>query len=156
MRKDLLASLILLGIAGAYYAAGSDIAQSTLSDNVGPRGLPNVLTIVLIVIALAMGARALFIPAEAAVDVPSSETEKEPEAPWPRAMGLFLIAALYIPAASVLGYALALLLLLITVALYEGMKPTWRLFAVAFCGSAFFWLLFDVVLGVRQPEGLLF
>jgi cell division protein FtsW (lipid II flippase) len=156
MRKDFLASLILLGIAGAYYAAGSTIAQSTLSDNVGPRGLPNVLTAVLVAIALAMGARALLAPAENATAPGEAETAKEAEAPWPRAIGLFLIAALYIPAASVLGYAVALVLLLTAVALYEGMKPSWRLFAVAFGGAAFFWLLFDVVLGVRQPEGLLF
>jgi hypothetical protein len=30
------------------------------------------------------------------------------------------------------------------------------MFAVAAGGATFFWLLFDVVLGVRQPEGLLF
>jgi len=39
---------------------------------------------------------------------------------------------------------------------YERMKPSWRMFAVAFGGATFFWLLFDVVLGVRQPEGIIF
>ena len=56
----------------------------------------------------------------------------------------------------VLGYPLALVLLLLAVSLYEGAKPSWRMYAVALGGAAFFWLLFDVVLGVRQPEGLLF
>jgi len=45
--------------------------------------------------------------------------------------------------------------LLVAVALYERKRPDWRLFAVAGGGAVFFWLLFDIVLGVRQPEGLL-
>jgi hypothetical protein len=56
----------------------------------------------------------------------------------------------------VLGYAPALLLLLLAVMLYEGMRPSWRMFAVAIGGAALFWFLFEFVLGVRQPEGLLF
>ena len=46
--------------------------------------------------------------------------------------------------------------LLVAIALYEGMKPSIRMFAVAIGGAVFFYLLFDVVLGVRQPEGILF
>jgi hypothetical protein len=66
------------------------------------------------------------------------------------------IGALYIPVATVLGYWPALALLLLAVPLYERMKPSWRMFAVAAGGATFFWLLFDVVLGVRQPEGMIF
>ena len=36
-RKDLISSLILFGIAGAYYAASTGIQDSTLSDEVGPK-----------------------------------------------------------------------------------------------------------------------
>jgi hypothetical protein len=36
------------------------------------------------------------------------------------------------------------------------MKPSWRVVAVAIGGASFFFLLFDVVLGVRVPQGLFF
>jgi hypothetical protein len=66
------------------------------------------------------------------------------------------IAACYIPTASYLGYPIALFLLLVAVALYERKKPDWRMFAIAAGGALFFWLVFDLILGVRQPEGILF
>ena len=72
------------------------------------------------------------------------------------ARGLLALGALYIPAAIVLGYPLALFLLLVAVALYEGKRFSWRMAAVAGGGAAFFYVLFELVLGVRQPEGLLF
>jgi hypothetical protein len=149
MRKDLVSSAILLGIAAAYYLMSTGISASTLEDEVGPRGLPNVLAALLAMVALAIGVRALVV-------APASAPAKEAEAPWPRALGMLAIGALYIPVATVLGYWLALVLLLLAVALYEGMKPSWRMAAVALGGATFFWLLFDIVLGVRQPEGLLF
>jgi len=46
--------------------------------------------------------------------------------------------------------------LLAGIALYEGLKPSWRLFAVSLGGAAFFWLLFAYGLGIRQPAGVLF
>ena len=150
MRKDLVASAILLCIAALYYWASTFISASSLEDEVGPRGLPNVLAVLLAMVAIVIGVRAL-IAAPAA-----GETEKDAEAPWPRALGMLGIGALYIPVASLLGYWLALVLLLLAVILYEGMKPSWRMLAVAAGGATFFFLLFDVLLGVRVPQGLLF
>ena len=117
---------------------------------VGPRGLPTVLAVLLAMVAIVIGVRAL-VAAPAA-----GEGEKDAEAPWPRAIGMLAIGALYIPVASLLGYWLALALLLLAVPLYERMKPSWRMFAVAAGGATFFLLLFDVLLGVRVPQGLLF
>jgi hypothetical protein len=151
MRKDLVSSLILLGIAAAYYAASADIQDSSLSDEVGPRGLPTILTIVLVAIALVIGGRAiLFAPAAQVTQ------QRDASAPWYRSAGLLAIAALYIPLAEYLGYWPALFLLLLAVPLYEGMKPSWRLIVVAAGGATFFFVLFDLVLGVRQPPGVLF
>jgi hypothetical protein len=144
MRKDLLSSAILLAIAGSYYLAATGISTSTLEDEVGPRGLPVVL------VAIVIGTRAL-------VTAPViGEAAKDAEAPWPRAIGMWLIGAAYIPVADFLGYWLALLLLILVVAIYEGMKFSWRPLVVAFGGATFFWLLFDVLLGVRVPEARLF
>ena len=152
MRKDLFASIGLLLIAAVYYAATLTIQESTLEDDFGPTGLPMVLAGVLAFIAVIMGVRALvFAPASAA-----RKEDKEVEASWPRALGMLVIGALYLPVVSVTGYPLALFLLLISVALYERKKPDWRMFAVAAGGALFFWLVFELGLGVRQPEGLLY
>lgn len=150
MRRDLVAAAILLCIAAAYYMASTTIPSSTLEDGVGPRGLPLVLAVLLALVAIVIGVRAL-------VTAPvTGEAPKDAEAPWPRAIGMLVIGALYIPVAGLLGYWLTLLLLMLAVILYEGMKPSWRMAAVAVGGATFFFLLFDVLLGIRVPEGLLF
>jgi hypothetical protein len=152
-RKDLLAAAILLLIAGAYFWATLQIPSSTLDDGVGPRGFPLVLTVALVAVAAAIALRAL---AAAAVGPRAHDDAKEPEARWPRALGVLAFGALYIPVATVVGYALALFLLLVAMPLYEGVRFSWRVPAVAAGGAVVFYLLFVVVLGVRQPEGLLF
>jgi len=152
MRKDFFASIGLLLIAAAYYAASSTISESTLDEEgvPGARSLPTVLAAVLAMIAIVLGARAVASsPARG-----KSKEEKEDEAPWPRALGLLGIGVLYIPVAAFLGYPIALFLLLVTVAIYERRKPDWRLFVVAAGGAAFFWFIFAFILGVRQPEGI--
>ena len=149
MKKDLIGSAILFVIAALYYAASTGISASTLEDQIGPRALPAVLAMALAGVAVAIGVRSL-------IAAPAAAGEKEAEASWPRAFGMLLIGVLYIPVATVLGYWPALLLLLVAVPIYEGMKPSWRVGAVALGGATFFWVLFRFILGVQQPEGMLF
>ena len=150
MRKDLISSTILLAVAGLYYLTATGIPTSTLEDEVGPRGLPVVLAALLAMVAIVIGTRAL-------VTAPvNGEAGKDAEAPWTRAIGMWLIGAAYIPVADSVGYWPALLLLILIVAIYEGMKFSWRTAVVALGGATFFWLLFDVLLGVRVPEARLF
>ena len=152
MRKDLFCALVLLIVAGAYYAFTTEIPESLLADEVGPTGLPTILSILLVVAAIAIGARALVAaPAPAA-----PKAEKEQEASVLRAFGMLGIGALYVLLVSVLGYFLSLALVLIAVPLYEGKKPSWQLFVIALTGAGLFWFLFNSVLGVRQPAGLFF
>jgi hypothetical protein len=151
-RSDLVAAAVLLLIAGAYFLATLSIPSSTLDDGVGARGFPLALTIALVVLAATIAVRAtLTAPATLGTD-----EDSQTEARWPRALGLLVLGALYIPAAIVLGYTLALFLLLVAVALYEGRRLSWRMAAVAAGGAAFFYVLFELVLGVRQPESLFF
>jgi MFS family permease len=150
-RRDLIAAAILLATAGAYGWAALQIPSSTLDDGVGPSGFPLVLTVALAVVAIAIAARAI-----AVAPVGADGDAKEPEARWPRALGVLAFGALYIPAATLLGYSAALFLLLVAVPLYEGARFSWRVPVVAAGGAAVFYVLFVVALGVRQPEGLLF
>jgi hypothetical protein len=152
-RQELLAAAVLLLIAGAYGWATLEIPSSMLDDGVGPRGFPLVLTAALAVVAAAIALRAL---TAARVGTHAPDETAETEARWPRALGVLAFGALYIPVTALLGYPLALLLLLVAVPLYEGMRFSWRVLAVAAGGAAVFYVLFVVVLGVRQPESLLF
>jgi hypothetical protein len=152
-RKDLVAAVILLLIAGAYWSAALEIPSSTLDDGVGPRGFPLALTVALVVVAAAIAIRALTV---APVEPRGSEAAKEAEARWPKALGVLAFGALYIPAAALLGYPVALFLLILAVALYEGARFSWRVLVVAAGGAAVLYVLFVVVLGVRQPESVLF
>ncbi len=152
MRKDLVASAVLLLVASLYYWATTDIPTTTLSDDIGPRGLPNVLSILLALLAIGLGARALLA---APVAAPEIEDDKEKEASTLRAFGLLLVGALYVPAAYARGYVPAIFLLVVAIAAYEGARVSWRLFAVAAGGAAIFWLLFVQALGIPQPDGVL-
>jgi hypothetical protein len=153
MRKDLFASIGLLLIAVFYYATATTFPESTLDEPgvPGPSSLPTVLAAVLAVIAITLGVRALNTAPSG-----GGNSEKEAEAPWPRALGMLGIGALYILVALFLGYLIGLFLLIVAVALYERQKPDWRPFVVAGCGALFFWFIFAFVLGVRPPEGILF
>ncbi len=131
MKKDLVGSAILLCIAALYYAASTQIQASTLEDQIGPRALPSMIALLLAIVALAIALRAAV-----SAPAPPAGGEAEGEAPWPRAFGMLLIGALYIPVASIAGYWPALVLLLIAVPLYEGMKPSWCSSPKASCSSA--------------------
>jgi hypothetical protein len=111
------------------------------------------LTVALVAVAIAIAVRAL---TTSVVGARTNASAEEPEARWPRALGLLTLGALYVPVSSILGYPLALFLLLVAVPLYEGMPFSWRVPAVAGAGAMFFYVLFEIVLGVRQPEGLVF
>jgi putative tricarboxylic transport membrane protein len=159
MRKDLLSGLGLFLIAAAFYWAATGIQVSTLSDNFGPQGLPKALAICLGVVSIGLIGRAFIARTAASSQAePSSEGgEGEPgEATLPRALGLVAIGAGYVAIVRVVGYVPAIALLIAAVALYEGLRPSLRLVAVALGGAAFFWLLFVQVLGVPQPQGLVF
>jgi hypothetical protein len=151
--RDLISGGALLAIAAAYYTSSLSILDVGLIDDsgVGARGLPSVLSALLALVALGIIVRGVTRKAPNA----APDEEKEPEAAPPRALGLLLIGILYIPAASFLGYVPALFLLLCAVALYEGAKLGWRVFAIAAGGTVFFWLLFVIFLGVAQPAGSL-
>jgi hypothetical protein len=151
-RKDLLGALILLLIAGVYYWGTTRIPSSALDDGVGARGFPLVLAAALVLVAGAIAVRAVTIVPAA---LRAEDVGKEAQARWPRALGLLALGTLYVPASLVLGYPLALFLLLVVVPLYEGMRLSWRVVAVAAGGATFFYVLFEVVLGIRQPAGLL-
>ena len=154
MNKDLVSGIGLLGIAVAYYWASRSIAVSSLEDDFGPHGLPNILAVALGCVGLLLIVRAVWARRKTSPVVVAVATEQQ-SSPL-KALGLLIIGYAYILLVDKLGYPVTTALLIGGVAWYEGLRPSWRLAAVAALGSALFWLLFVRLLDVAQPAGLLF
>jgi hypothetical protein len=151
--KDVASGVVLLALAGAYHLATRQIPRSSLSDEVGADGLPHVLTALLVLLGALIALRGMLArrPAQAAAPAAAPADDDAHQSALPRALGFLAIGAAYILVAPLVGYAAAVALLIGTVALYEGMTPSWRLAAVACAGGVLFWLLFVTLLGVEQP-----
>ena len=154
MNRDLVSGVALVCIAAGYYAASRSILASSLEDDFGPHGLPNILAIALACIGLLLAARGAW--AATRNHAATTPFRGSPDNRPLRALGLLAIGFSYILLVDTLGYFLAIVLLLAGVASYEGARLTWRLGAVALGGGVFLWLLFVRLLGVAQPAGLLF
>lgn len=153
MFKDLLSGIVIVCAAGAYYLASRSIQVSSLEDEFGPHGLPNILAVALGCIGFLLAAKgALAVrKARGIAAVPATSDNR----PW-RAAGLLAIGFGYILLVDKLGYPVTLALLIAAVAWYEGTKPGWRMAAIAVGGAAVFWLLFVWLLDVAQPTGRFF
>lgn len=152
MNRDLVGGAALLTLAVAYLVGATGIPHSTLSDEVGARGLPYLLGGLLAFVAVCIMARAAFAGA------PAGDTEQSDDdnASFRRVLGLLGCAAAFIGVAWLLGYIIACAVTLLAVMVYEGGKPDLRTVMVAITGAAFFWLVFVMFLGVEQPVGKLF
>ena len=150
MRQEIAGAAGLLVLAIVYVIGASGIPQSTLSDEVGARGLPFVLGVLLALVSLGIMARAAFASAAPPPD------EAEAGSKFPRVLGLLACAALFCGVAWLAGYLVACAITLLAVMLYEGAAPSLRVVAIAVGGAVFFWLTFVYFLGVAQPVGKLF
>lgn len=156
MNKDVISGIALLALSAGYFWAASRIPQSMLDDEFGARGLPNVLATLLAVLAVIIAVRGFVASRRPVVAEAEAIREGDHEATLGRAAGLLLIGAGYVVVLPILGYPVSLALMIATIALYEGAGRTWRVPAAAIFGGLLFWLIFNVLLGVDQPAGVLF
>ncbi len=155
MNKDLLSGVALLAIAGTYYTWSTQIADSTLSDEVGAGGLPQVLSVILAILAVVLIARALLVARLRTAAAAGSDDEDD-NARLPRAVGFLLFGAAYVFLLPFVGYIIATALMIGAIALYEGAPRTWVVAAAAIGGGVFYWAVFVKLLGVHQPMGSIF
>jgi hypothetical protein len=153
MNKDVLSGIILLAVALVYYWATGIILDSSLADEVGAQGLPRILAFLLAGLAALIIARGL-VTARTPQRVAEADPDAEPVAETPRAFGFLALAAGYVMVAPLVGFGPGLALLIAAIAMYEGMRLSWRLALVAACGAFVFWLLFVQILGVEQPRSM--
>jgi putative tricarboxylic transport membrane protein len=83
----------------------------------------------------------------------TGESDSENDAALPRAVGLLLFGAAYVMLLPIVGYVVAIALLIGAVALYEGAARTWKVPVAAIGGAVFYWAVFVKLLGVNQPAG---
>lgn len=157
MNDNVWSGLVLIAIAIGYGLSIGSIPQSSLSDEVGPAGLPWVLAIGLGLVGAILTIRGLWTLRSAQPADGGNEADKERAvAGYARALGVVACGALYIVVAWLAGYVVAVATLILVMALYEGIRPGWRPVAMAIGGAGAFWLLFVKALGVAQPAGILF
>ena len=177
--KDLLTALILLLVAGGYYAGSRGINQSALADEVGAAGLPIAYASALAALALALivktfvtwrfvgltgvraGSRASVryegraeVRAEGRSGAGVGNEFRGEGARLLRAAGMLAIGVGYVAAVNFTGYALALVAVIAMVAVYQGERMDWRLAGIAVGGGALFFVFFDQVLGIDMPVGV--
>ena len=154
MRQDAIGALGLLIFAGLYLYGSAQIPHSTLSDEIGARGMPYLLGVLLAIVSLALFVRAQFAPARA--QEPAGEEAQERGGTLPRALGVLACAALFVGLAWAFGYIVASAVTLFAIMRYEGLPFDWRLVAISVGGAVFYWLMFVKFLGVEQPIGFVF
>ncbi len=159
MNKDLLSGAVLLAVAGTYYTWSTQIADSTLSDEIGADGLPKMLAIILGILAVCLIGRALLAMGLRPATAPAANAEEEEDdnAPMPRALGFLAFGAAYVLLLPFVGYIIATALLIGAIAIYEGApRRSWIVPVAAIGGGLFYWAIFVKLLGVNQPIGSIF
>lgn len=160
MHKDIQSGLVVAAVGFLYLWGLRGITETTLSDEVGPTGIPYLLGIGLALTGLLIAARGALVarkaqPAVLAAPAPADDDE-EADAPAWRAMSFLGLGVLFIGAAWLAGYVAAGIVLLAATATFEGIRPSARLAVLAVCGAVGFWIVFVKLLGIDLPHGVLF
>jgi len=153
LSRDDVLGLGVMVLAAAYWAAADQIPVSLLSDAVGADGAPKMLAVALAVCG------ALLVVATRLKPAPVGDGEEEADPSERRrahlrAAGLVAGLGAYALLLPVLGYPLALALLIGGAAIYGGARLSPALVAIAAIGGLGFWLFFAKFLGVLLPLGI--
>ena len=149
MAREIALGILAMALAAAYFDAAASIQVSLLSDEVGAGGVPKLLAIVMGGLGAAQIGRALLRrEADALSDGPRGA------ATHCRAAIMLAIGAVYIIVTPLLGYPLAIALLLFVVIVYSGLPPSRHVIVASSLGALVFWLTFVKLLGVAMPVGV--
>jgi len=148
LARDLVCSVVLLVAAAGYYYLASGIASSALADEVGAAGLPTIY-------AFALGSIGLIMALQAVVKGLLNRVEVGEAVDLGlmlrRAGGVLGIGIGYLLIVSVVGYMIALVIVLAAMLIYFGERASGRIALAAIVGAGLFWVLFDRLLGIPMP-----
>jgi len=148
LSRDDVLGLGMIVLAAAYWAAADRIPVSLLSDTVGADGVPKVLAVALGVCG------GLLVATSRRKQQATEEASTGGARTHLRASGLLAGLAVYLLLLPVLGYPVAIALLIAGVAIYGGTAVKPAVAGIAVAGSAVFWTFFVKVLGVGLPSGI--
>ena len=148
MARDLVCSVVLLVVAAGYYYLASGIGTSALADEVGAAGLPTFYAFALGSIGLIMALQAVVKGFLNRVDVAEAV---DLGLMLRRAGGVLGIGIGYLLIVSVVGYMIALVIVLAAMLIYFGERASARIALAATVGAGLFWVLFDRLLGIPMP-----
>lgn len=148
--RDMLTSLLLMGLAVAYYMTADALPRSFLSDEVGAEGYPKLLGIILFVLSCILMVQGIF---SRHVKSSASEKRKEKHAAVKAAI-MLAIGIGYLVVVPVLGYAPAVGLLVCVVAVFQGEPVSRKVIGTAVIAAGFFWVFFVFMLDIPMPAGI--
>lgn len=154
MRSNLVTGILLLIFSVVFWIGADAVPKSRLGGSVGADGFPKMLAVALGVLSIGLILQTLLTARTAPALGPASRSEKSEQLSlYLRGFGMVVIGLAYLALVSYLGYMLTIALLLLTVALYNGKRPSLGLLAFMAIGSIVFYLLFVRVLDVPLPAG---
>lgn len=144
------AGLALFVLAILYWTQADALPRSSLGGSVGSDGLPKLL-------GGALGVMSCLLVAQSLLASPEKRQQARDDLPSRgevlRALGFWIIAALFVLALPWLGYAASVAAVLLAIGMYYGRRLSLPLIAFALVGAAIFYLLFHTLLGVPVPTG---
>jgi hypothetical protein len=158
IRRNIIAAVALLGLAGFYGNTAQKIPGSSLiGKGIGAGAVPMALAIALAIFSVLLILQSLLAWRRLARDPDTAEETIDPANERHRhlrALGMLVIGIGFVLILGTLGYALSVCLLLGATAYYNGQAPSKRLVAFAVGGALVCYLMFVHVLHIPMPSGI--
>jgi hypothetical protein len=157
MFTNAASGLFLLILSAGYYFAADAMPSSILDTTVTSSAFPKMLALAGGFLSIALIVQNFVAVAAAGRSAAAKEPEEGGGANWSahrRALGLLAIVLCFVLALEVVGYPVAIGLLILAVSVYQGYPLSKLSVAVAIGGGLFFWLFFMVLLGIHMPLGI--
>jgi hypothetical protein len=148
---ETLVGLVLLVFSVVYWFQARALPHSALGGSVGASGMPELLAILLGVFSVILTVKSLFATAAERTEMHEAIGGLRQNL---RAAGIWLIGVATVIVLPIAGYPVTVALLLFSIAVYYGRRPSLLLVAFSVGGAAVFTLLFSVLLRVPMPLGI--
>ncbi len=149
--EDLLGSIMFTAI-GLFFLIQAQKVETNQADLIGPSLVPSIVSILLIILGISTGVRALFFIKKTEVSEQSKSHELQT---YLKLTAVTLLGFFYIWAFEAFGYMGSTFLVLVTVMYIFGIRKTTRLASFAAVGSVSYYLVFVKLMKIYDPPGSL-
>jgi len=149
--NDLLASLLFIGI-GLFFLIQAQKVETNQADLIGPSLVPSVVCMLLIILGISTGVRALFFVKKTKI---SQQNKDQGLQTYLKLGAITLLGFFYIWAFDAFGYMGSTFLVFIVVMYIFGIRKITRITTFAAVGSISYYLVFVKLMKVYDPPGTL-